>query len=230
MHPFAHYALVAAIVLSAAGAFLLCLLVGKYGFPTPAEETADVALRRLFVTRLGHAAAAVCFVMTGALAAVALSAQLRAAPAPATPPKAADPGAARAAAAEVSRLSAREAALSERLAALEERVRQSEGSMSQVASEQDRMLARMGELERARHAARTTASRTSPPSIPRRAVNAVQEPTKAVSRPSASNPSPTQGGAWPRTVPPSSSATLPASSSPTQQAVFPPVAPSSSGP
>jgi hypothetical protein len=186
MHPFAHYALATAIVVSAAGASLLCVLVVKYGFLPPPEESADVALRRLFVTRLGHVAAVVCFVITGVLAIVALAAQLRAAPAPSTPPNAADLGAARGAvaSAEASRLNALEVALTEQLAALEDRVRQTESSVSRVASEQDRLLARMRELDRAREADRAAASRT----IRRRAAVAVQEPTKAGSRPSASNP------------------------------------------
>lgn len=77
MHSIAHYA--AAIILtSALGAFVLCLLVIRYGF-TPAEDEPPPARhRRFFVTRLGHAAGAVCFAITAALAGVALGESARA--------------------------------------------------------------------------------------------------------------------------------------------------------
>lgn len=79
MASLAHYALPGIIVLASAGAFLMCLLVIRYGF-TPLEEDPEDAGRRLFLTRLGHAAAAVCFAGAALLAAAAVSA--RGAPAP----------------------------------------------------------------------------------------------------------------------------------------------------
>lgn len=79
MASLAHYALPGIIVLASAGAFLMCLLVIRYGF-TPLEEDPEDAARRLFLTRLGHAAAAVCFAGAALLAVATVSA--RGAPAP----------------------------------------------------------------------------------------------------------------------------------------------------
>ena len=63
MHAIAHYGLGLSIVTSALGAFMLCLLVFRYGFAPPDEEAPNERYRRHFVTRLGHAASAVtvCF-------------------------------------------------------------------------------------------------------------------------------------------------------------------------
>src|SRR5207248_8779357 len=81
MPPLAHGALAASIVLSALGAVIVCLLIVAYGFTPSGEETPLGATRRLFVTRIGHAAAAACFAGTAILLAVVL-AQAGHAPAP----------------------------------------------------------------------------------------------------------------------------------------------------
>ncbi|HXG04883.1 MAG TPA: hypothetical protein VNO23_15900 [Candidatus Binatia bacterium] len=78
MTSLAHYALPGIIVLASVGAFLMCLSVIRYGF-APLEEDPDEVARRLLVTRLAHAAAAVCFAGTALLAVAAWS--VRGAPA-----------------------------------------------------------------------------------------------------------------------------------------------------
>jgi hypothetical protein len=72
MHSIAHDGLGVSIITSALGAFLLCLLVFRYGFSPADDESPEQRSRRQFVTRLGHAAGAVCFAITAGLAAVAL--------------------------------------------------------------------------------------------------------------------------------------------------------------
>ncbi len=74
MASLAPYALPGIIVLTSAGAFLMCLLVIRYGF-TPLEEDPEEAAHRLFLTRLAHAAAAVCFAGAALLAVAAWSAR-----------------------------------------------------------------------------------------------------------------------------------------------------------
>lgn len=86
MHAFAHVGLLGVVVASALGALVMCLLVAAYGFPSPrAESTGDDEgaagpdpTRRLLLTRLGHAAAAVCFAAAGILAVLVLVQQARA--------------------------------------------------------------------------------------------------------------------------------------------------------
>jgi hypothetical protein len=72
MHAIAQYGLGLSIITSALGAFMLCLLVFRYGFAPPDEEAPDERYRRHFVTRLGHAASAVCFAISAGLVAVVL--------------------------------------------------------------------------------------------------------------------------------------------------------------
>lgn len=72
MHSIAHYGLGLGIITSALGALLLCLLVFRYGFTPPDDESPEERSRRQFVTRLGHAAGAVCFALTAGLSAVVL--------------------------------------------------------------------------------------------------------------------------------------------------------------
>ncbi|HXG16759.1 MAG TPA: hypothetical protein VNK50_10950, partial [Calidithermus sp.] len=74
MASLAPYALPGIIVLTSAGAFLMCLLVIRYGF-TPLDEDPEEAAHRLFLTRLAHAAAAVCFAGAALLAVAAWSAR-----------------------------------------------------------------------------------------------------------------------------------------------------------
>jgi hypothetical protein len=65
--------LVACIAASALGALIMCLLVLCYGFIQAGEQEPRSAHRQMFVTRLGHAAAGVCFAVTAVLAAVLIA-------------------------------------------------------------------------------------------------------------------------------------------------------------
>src|SRR5688572_5691378 len=72
MQSIAQYGLGLSIVTSALGAFVLCLIVLRYGFVPPDDEAPDERYRRHFATRLGHAAGAVCFAISAGLAAIVL--------------------------------------------------------------------------------------------------------------------------------------------------------------
>jgi len=72
MSTLARYALPGIILASAVGAFIMCLLVLRYGFVAD-EEDLDERAGRLMVTRFGHAVAAVCFATAAMLAVVAMS-------------------------------------------------------------------------------------------------------------------------------------------------------------
>jgi hypothetical protein len=73
MPSLAYSALTAVIFTSAAGALVMCLLVFKYGFAPSPDELPSVSMRRVFITRLGHAVAGTCFAATAILAAVTLA-------------------------------------------------------------------------------------------------------------------------------------------------------------
>ena len=73
MPSLAHSALTALIFTSAAGALVMCLLVFKYGFAPSPDEPPSVSVRRVAITRLGHAVAGTCFAVTAILAAVTLA-------------------------------------------------------------------------------------------------------------------------------------------------------------
>jgi hypothetical protein len=72
MDPLARYALFACIVASAAGGMVISIIAFKYGLTPPSEDD-PIALthRRLFITQLGHAFAAVAFAATAVMAAAA---------------------------------------------------------------------------------------------------------------------------------------------------------------
>jgi uncharacterized coiled-coil protein SlyX len=72
MPAFAAAFLGTAVALSALGAVVLCTLVVLYGFTPAGEDPPDRANRRLLLTRVGHAIAAVCFTATAILIAVVL--------------------------------------------------------------------------------------------------------------------------------------------------------------
>jgi hypothetical protein len=72
MPAFAPAALTIAVVLSALGAVVLCVLVVLYGFSVSEEVSPERATRRLFLIRLGHALAAGCFSATAILIATVL--------------------------------------------------------------------------------------------------------------------------------------------------------------
>lgn len=84
MPPSVQLSLLGSVLASAIGALVMCLLVIRYGF-TPAGDDEDGGARRQLATRLGHAAAAVCFAATAMFAVIALAQR----PAP-TPTVAAD--------------------------------------------------------------------------------------------------------------------------------------------
>jgi hypothetical protein len=73
MPAFAPAALGVAVAVSAVGAVTLCALVVLYGFTSTADEVPDEsAVRRLLVTRVGHAVAAACFTATTILITIVL--------------------------------------------------------------------------------------------------------------------------------------------------------------
>jgi len=76
------YALPGIIVLTSVGAFLMCLLVIRYGFGSREIDVDDDEARRLAMTRIGHAVAAVCFAGAALLAVVALPARTQPRPQP----------------------------------------------------------------------------------------------------------------------------------------------------
>lgn len=122
MHPFTHYA--AAIILtSALGAFVLCLLVIRYGFTPAEDEPLPARHRRFFVTRIGHAVGAVCFAITAVLAGVALSLASRAPVA--TPAATTTP-------ADVAPLQAGQTRLVHDLRALDERIERTEAALAEL--------------------------------------------------------------------------------------------------
>jgi hypothetical protein len=73
MPQLAYSALTAVIFTSAAGALVMCVLVFKYGFSPHPDELPSAAVRRVFITRLGHALAGTCFATSAILAAVTLA-------------------------------------------------------------------------------------------------------------------------------------------------------------
>jgi hypothetical protein len=78
MQTFAHYALPAAIVASALGAVVFCIVLLLYGFATAADDEPRFPSRRLFVIRIGHALAATCFAAVVILTTVAFLDERRA--------------------------------------------------------------------------------------------------------------------------------------------------------
>src|SRR5207244_7301342 len=76
------YGLPGIIVLTSVGAFLMCLLVIRYGFGSREIDVDDDEARRLAMTRIGHAVAAVCFAGAALLAVVALPARTQPRPQP----------------------------------------------------------------------------------------------------------------------------------------------------
>lgn len=120
------YLLAGSVVASALGGLVLCLLIVRYGFSAPEDDAPEEVPRRLLLTRLGHAVAAVCFALTALLGAVALGTR---------PGGTADPDAAR---------------LAAEVRALEERVAAVERAVVRVSHSLDRLLDR---AERGRPAA-----------------------------------------------------------------------------
>jgi hypothetical protein len=73
-------ALLGSVIASSLGAVVLCILVFRYSFAPPSDEPARIRHARIFMTRLGHAFASVCFATTAVLAILGLA--LGPAPAP----------------------------------------------------------------------------------------------------------------------------------------------------
>ena len=71
MNQLAQYALWASILVSVIGAGGLALVVLRYGFVSPFDNSEDV-VRRVLLTRLSHALAAVCLTVTAILGALTL--------------------------------------------------------------------------------------------------------------------------------------------------------------
>lgn len=89
MHVLAQHVPALILVASASGALVLCLLIYLYGFSPSADDGPRQAIRRLLVTRIGLAIAAVCFAVTAVLATVLGPGQRAPSPAafvPAPPP------------------------------------------------------------------------------------------------------------------------------------------------
>lgn len=129
MPSLAYSALTAVIFTSAAGALVMCLLVFKYGFAPSPDELPSVSMRRVFITRLGHAVAGTCFAATAILAAVTL-ADLAGAAASAPAVLAADER--RAIHSRLTALTSRVAAAESRLQRADERVRKVEAGPAGV--------------------------------------------------------------------------------------------------
>jgi hypothetical protein len=75
MNPVAAWLLGGAIVASAVGALVVCVLVFKYEFSTEGGEAHDGSIRRS-VSRLGHGVAAACFVLAAGLAMAGVGARV----------------------------------------------------------------------------------------------------------------------------------------------------------
>ena len=86
MPQLAHGALAAALILSALGAVLVCVMVILFGFTGPDDEPPLKTARRLMFTRIGHALATTCFAATAILIAMVLLRSGRATPLPVPAP------------------------------------------------------------------------------------------------------------------------------------------------
>lgn len=131
MPAFAPAALGIAVVLSAFGAVVLCLLVVFYGFTSADEDAPRRAPHRLLLTRVGHAVAAACFTATAILISIVL-----AGPAPAPVLPAAGPPAVPDA--RVPELGERIAGQETRLTATEARIRELEDALRRREAEPPR--------------------------------------------------------------------------------------------
>jgi hypothetical protein len=146
MPSLAHSALTAVIFTSAAGALFMCLLVFKYGFAPSPDEPLSGSVRRVSITRLGHAVAGTCFAATAILAAVTL-AELAGAAASAPAVLAEDDR--RATQSRMTALSSRLAAAESRLQRADERMRKIEAG-ARSAGEDARPAALADEAARPR--------------------------------------------------------------------------------
>lgn len=168
MHSIAQYGLGLSIVTSALGAFMLCLLVFRYGFAPPDEEAPDERYRRHLVTRLGHAAGAVCFAISAGLAAIVLGAPTHVesqAPVATVPP------------AELATLRSENRRLGDSVHTLTARLDEAETAMQRLRATSTDAGAKLDRLERIASAPRpapTVARTVSPPPPPAERVAAPQ--------------------------------------------------------
>jgi hypothetical protein len=125
----AHYSLTASIIASVIGAVVLSLVVVRFGFTSPFDAQSAITVRRVLLTRLGHAVAAVCLAISAVLGILALSAN--------RPVRAGTPPAVAARGAEDP------AALDARVTALETALERVNGGITAV-------LTRLDQLERGR--------------------------------------------------------------------------------
>jgi len=186
--------LVVCILASALGALVMCLLVLRYGFIPILETNPAHADRDLLVTRLGHAAAGVCFAASAILAVVYI-ARAPAQPASATP----DPRVL----ARLAALERERQALGEEVGALREQVSAVGGNVGGMRARLDQAESRVAGVEvglkrlgadvaqssaRARQLERVAASRPAPVREP--VVRpATRAPQRSVSTPEPERPS-----------------------------------------
>ena len=188
--------LVVCILASALGALVMCLLVLRYGFLPILETNPARADRDLLVTRLGHAAAGVCFA-TSAILAVVYIARAPAQPVTATP----DPRVmARLAALERERqkLGEEVGALREQVGAvggnvqgMRARLDQAESRVAGVETGLKRLAADVAQADtRARQLERSAASRPAPAPVREPVVRpATRAPQRSLSAPEPERPS-----------------------------------------
>jgi hypothetical protein len=179
MPAFAPAALGIAVVLSALGAVVLCLLVVLYGF-TPADEDAPRrAPHRLLLTRVGHTVAAACFTATAILISIVLAGPAPAPVLPAVGPPAVPD-------ARVPELGERIAGQETRLTASEARIRELEDALRRREAEQPRRASEPPAREPARPRSTPAPARTGAPPSP----DPDESTVSAIPAPAASPPAP----------------------------------------
>ncbi len=187
MSPLVYSALTAVIFTSAAGALVMCLLVFKYGFQPSPDELPSASVRRLFITRLGHALAGTCFATAAILAAVTLADLARVAP-PTAAALAADER--RAAEARLGALTSRVSAAESGLQNADERVRKVEAGLRRVGDDVRKVAASDAQAARPRAAApppsRFAEPRVVSPPVPKPTGSAV--PNNAPQPPGVGEP------------------------------------------
>lgn len=130
MAPLAHYTLMGNVVACVLGALVLAVVAYRYGFSSPLDEPSTVSIRRVVVSRLAHAVAAVCFAVAAMLGIMTLWIQ------------AASPG--RAVPASGARTT------DEVLRDVEERLRATQSALGDIDRNIDKALSRLDKLEQSR--------------------------------------------------------------------------------